>query len=69
MKKVLFSVLLSVYYKENPEYLDKALDSVFNQTIKPSEVVLVEDGKLTAELDSVIEKYKKNTSWLIQQPG
>ena len=54
-----FSVLLSVYFKEKPEYLETALNSVFNQTIKPNEVVLVEDGKLTAELDKVISKFEK----------
>ena len=59
MKKVKFSVLMSVYIKENPEYLDKALESVFNQTVKPDEVILVEDGPLTKELEKVIRKYKK----------
>lgn len=54
-----FSVLMSVYFKENPSYLDMALDSVFKQTIIPNEVVLVEDGKLTLELDKVISKYEK----------
>lgn len=52
-----FSVLLSVYYKEKESFLRLSLDSVFNQTIKPTEVVLVEDGPLTAELDKVIEEY------------
>lgn len=56
-----FSVLMSVYFKEKPEYLDLALKSIFDQTITPNEVVLVEDGKLTDELDKVITKYKKNT--------
>ena len=60
MKKVKFSVLMSVYIKEKPEYLDKALESVFNQTVKPDEVILVEDGPLTKELEKVIRKYKKN---------
>ena len=54
-----FSVLMSVYCKEKPDYLDKALNSVFNQSIIPSEVVLIEDGKLNADLDLIIEKYKK----------
>lgn len=52
-----FSVLLSVYYKERDSFLRLSLDSIFNQTIKPTEVVLVEDGPLTAELDKVIEEY------------
>ena len=59
MKK--FSVLMSVYYKEEPQFLDLALKSILiDQTLKPSEVVLVKDGKLTPGLDAVIERYKKN---------
>lgn len=52
------SVLISVYIKERPEYLDKALNSVFSQSRKPDEIVLVEDGILSEELYSIIEKYK-----------
>jgi glycosyltransferase involved in cell wall biosynthesis len=54
-----FSVLLSVYYKERPEFLRLALDSLFAQTARPTEVVLVEDGKLTSELDNVVNEYEK----------
>ena len=53
-----FSVLLSVYKKENPTYLKEALESIFNQTIMPNEVILVEDGPLTKELDDVIIDFK-----------
>lgn len=57
---VKFSVLISVYYKEIPEYLDLALESITDkQILKPNEIVLVKDGPLTGELDKVIEKYKK----------
>ena len=55
-----FSVLLSVYNKENPLFLKKSLDSVFSQTRKADEVVLVEDGPLTTELDAVIEQFVKD---------
>lgn len=55
-----FSVLMSVYYKEQAEYLDKALESILvNQTLKPSELVLVADGQLTSELYCTIDKYKE----------
>lgn len=54
-----FSVLISVYYNENPTWLKEAFDSVFEQTIQPSEIVLVKDGPLTRELDEVIEEYSK----------
>lgn len=52
-----FSVLLSLYSKESPEFLRQSLDSVFNQTLPPDEVVLVEDGPLTDELYAVLVKY------------
>ena len=54
---MMFSVLLSVYWKEQPAYLQQSLDSIFTQTLLPDEVVLVKDGPLTDELDQVIEGY------------
>ena len=59
-----FSVLISVYFKEKPGFLEKALESILNQTLKPDEVVLVKDGILTKELEEVISaeknKFNKN---------
>lgn len=54
-----FSVLLSVYAKENPLFLTESLNSVFAQTLPPTEVVLVEDGPLTDSLYKVIECFKE----------
>lgn len=55
-----FSVLMSVYYKEKPEYLDLSMESILlKQTLSPNEFVLVCDGELTPELESVIDKYKQ----------
>ncbi len=54
-----FSVLMSVYAKEQPEYLAAALGSVWDQSLPPDEVILVEDGGLTTELYQVIEEGKK----------
>ena len=55
-----FSVLMSVYIKENPEYFDLALKSnLLDQTLKPSEFILVCDGPLNIELEKVIEKYSE----------
>ena len=51
------SVLLSVYNKENPNYLVKSLDSIFSQTQSPVEVILVKDGPLNNELDDIIDLY------------
>lgn len=55
-----FSVLLSIYSKEDPTHFDEALTSIWDkQTLKPNEVVLVKDGPLTPELDKVIEHWKQ----------
>ena len=53
----MFSVLLSVYRKEQATYLQQSLDSIFTQTLLPDEVVLVKDGPLTNALDEVVEEY------------
>jgi len=53
-----FSVLMSLYVREYPEYLNQSLDSVFKQTLKADEVVLVEDGLLTEQLNEVIQTYR-----------
>ena len=54
-----FSVLMSVYKKENPIYLSESLESILvNQNLKPDELVLVKDGPLTAELEKVITRYQ-----------
>ena len=52
-----YSVLMSVYFKENPEYFKTAIDSMLTQTIKPSDFVIVCDGNLTEELDNVLDDY------------
>lgn len=56
-----FSVLMSVYYKENPSYFELALCSnLVTPTLRPSELVLVCDGDLTPDLEEVIAKYQNN---------
>lgn len=53
-----FSVLFSLYYKENPTFLRESLNSIFTQAILPGEIILVKDGPLTDELDSIIKEYE-----------
>ena len=55
-EKQKISVLMSVYVKENPTFLRDAIKSIQNQTLKPSELVLVEDGPLTPELYQVLDE-------------
>lgn len=54
-----FSVITSVYKNDKPEYVRVALDSMLvNQTIKPAEIVLVQDGPVPAELSSLLNEYE-----------
>lgn len=55
-----YSVLMSVYYKENPEYLRESIISMLQQTVMPDEIILVKDGPLTKELENVIDEFKYN---------
>ena len=54
---MIFSVLLSLYPKEHPSYLQQSLNSLFSQTLLPDEIILVKDGLLTAELDAIVSDY------------
>ena len=54
-----YSVLMSVYHKENPEYLRAAMNSIWEQTVKTDDFVLVCDGPLTPELDAVIAEMQE----------
>ncbi|MEG1009485.1 MAG: glycosyltransferase [Clostridia bacterium] len=59
MEKTNFSVLLSVYKNEKPNYLIECFKSIYeNQELKPDEIVLVQDGPLTDELYEVIKNLK-----------
>ena len=50
---------MSVYHKEKPEYFHEAMNSIWDkQTLKPNEIILVEDGKLTNELYKEISYWK-----------
>ena len=59
-----FSVCMSVYKNDNPNYLIQALDSIINQTLVPTEIVLVEDGPVTEELEKIIIDFERRFSIL-----
>lgn len=55
-----FSVLQAVYRNDIPEHLDEAIRSVIDQTLPPNELVLVQDGEITPELQAVFGKWKSH---------
>jgi len=52
-----FSVLISVYEKEQPFFFEACLAGIEWQTLQPEEVIVVADGVLTPHLYQVIENY------------
>lgn len=54
-----FSVLQSVYAKDKPEYLDNSLLSLKEQTLSPKEIIIVKDGTLPEELETVINTWEQ----------
>lgn len=52
-----YSVLMSVYYKEDPDNFKTAIESILNQSVKTNDFVIVCDGDLTPELNLVIDSY------------
>lgn len=54
-----YSVLMSVYHKEKPEFLRQSMESILAQTVATDDFVLVCDGPLTIELDNVIAFFQR----------
>lgn len=54
-----FSVITSVYKNDKPEYIRVALNSMLvEQTVKPDEIVLVQDGPVSYETSRLLLDYK-----------
>ncbi len=52
-----FSVLLSLYIKEKPEYFLQSMESILNQTVMPAEIVVVKDGPVDSEVNRILERF------------
>ena len=64
-RDIKFSVSMCVYGKDNPLWFETAVESVINQTVRASEIVLVVDGPVPDELDSIIKKYEAVTEFKV----
>ncbi len=55
-----FSVLLSLYHKENFLALDQCFQSIWkDQTIQPDEIIMVLDGPIGEELSQCVQKWQR----------
>lgn len=59
-----YSILMSVYAKENPGYFDMAIRSMLDQTVKTDDFVIVCDGPLTEALDQVLAQHDQENPGL-----
>lgn len=64
-----YSVLMSLYIKEKPEYLRLAIQSMIEQTVQPDEIIIVKDGQITDELQAVLNEYQSRYPTLLNIVG
>lgn len=57
-----YSVLMSVYRKDNPIWLREAIFSILNSSLKTNDFVIVKDGPVTDEIENVINEFKSEFS-------
>lgn len=62
-----YSVLMTVYKKDNPVYLKKSILSMLNQSMPTNELVIVKDGPITEELQNVIDSINNDFPGIIVQ--
>ena len=55
-----FTVVMSVYHADCPMLFQKAVDSVLNQTVKPTEIIIVADGPVGHGIDEVLKNLSIN---------
>lgn len=58
-----FSVSMCVYWGDNAQWFEAAVQSILNQTLLPNEVVLVVDGPVPDELNAVILKLEEKDNF------
>lgn len=74
VKEYKYSVLMSVYKNDKPDYLIQAIESMLGQTVAPEQYVIVVDGPVSEKLRIVILKYECNKKlftviWLKENEG
>ena len=50
---------MSTYGRDDPEYLEVAINSMLNQTIPPDQIVIIEDGEIPNDLQKVIMDFRR----------
>lgn len=56
-----YTVLMSIYKNDKPEWIEQAILSMLNQTMKPDEVLILVDGYISKEIKSVLKLFEKES--------
>lgn len=73
MKHKEFSVAMCVYGGDNPEHFRLAVESILEQTVPASEIVIAVDGPVPEALEQVIREYESQPAfqvvWMAENLG
>ena len=61
-----FSVAMSVYINDKGSYFNQAITSIIEQTVSPSEIVVVLDGPVKEDIIYILESKKKEVKGRIE---
>ena len=64
MKKIKFTVLMSIYINDKKCYVENAINSIINQTLLPNQFVIIVDGPISEDLKKILNDYKKKYSFI-----
>ena len=65
MTNLSYSFLMCTHSSEKSEHLSEAMESMINQSVQPDEIVIVLDGPISEELESVIKEYQESNPELL----
>ena len=54
-----FSATISCYKNDNPKDFEIAFLSIYNQTVRPDEIIITVDGPIPKELDDVVTRFER----------
>lgn len=53
----MYTGLMSIFFKENPDNLNESFKSILSQTLLPNEMILIKDGVFSDKLNRVLRKF------------
>lgn len=53
-----FSATIGCYKNDNPKDFETAFLSIYNQTVRPDEIIITVDGPIPPELDAVVTRFE-----------